>query len=101
MSCMTVRVGRFELGSRDLSHLWRRCVVKQCAVAVQVVCGPTSTAAVAESGELFVWGNNAGGMLGLDAADTAVSEPTHVAGLGRVATVALGAMHGVALVRRT
>jgi len=67
---------------------------------MQVVCGPTSTSAIADTGELFVWGNNSGGMLGLDMPDKVVSLPEPVPGLQRVASVAMGAMHGLAVVRR-
>lgn len=67
---------------------------------MQVCCGPTATAAVSQDGKLYVWGNNAGGMLGLGeqfADHQQVLEPEEVPGLQYVQSVALGAMHGLAV----
>lgn len=65
---------------------------------LQIACGPTSTAAVSDKGELYVWGNNTGGMLGVSTESTTVQHPTLVPIGGCVASVALGAMHGLAVV---
>lgn len=67
---------------------------------MQVCCGPTATAAVSEEGKLYVWGNNAGGMLGLgdEFSDVRqVLEPEEVSAVQNVQSVALGAMHGLAV----
>ena len=69
-------------------------------VAVQIFCGPTSTAALSEDEKLYVWGNNSGGMLGLGhqfASQQHVLAPQEVPALHSVRSVALGAMHGLAL----
>lgn len=67
---------------------------------MQVCCGPTATAAVSQDGKVYVWGNNAGGMLGLGAdfeGHQQVLEPEEVSGLQNVQSVALGAMHGLTM----
>lgn len=67
---------------------------------VQVVCGPTATLAVTAEGEVYGWGNNASGMLGVGPPGPeghAVLSPQQAEGLPPVASVAVGAMHGVAL----
>lgn len=69
-------------------------------VAVQIFCGPTSTAALSEDDKLYVWGNNSAGMLGLGdqfASQQHVLTPQEVPALHSVRSVALGAMHGLAL----
>jgi alpha-tubulin suppressor-like RCC1 family protein len=66
---------------------------------VQVICGTTSTAAVSSDGDMFVWGNNAGNMLGLDSSEAQVLLPQQLDGVGRAVSAALGAMHGLAVVR--
>ena len=66
---------------------------------MQVSCGPTSTAVISDAGELFVWGNNAGGMLGLNTSESTVPVPQHLEGLHNVVSAALGAMHGLAVIR--
>ena len=65
---------------------------------LQVVCGPTTTAAISADGELFIWGNNAEGMLGVADGERVVPAPVLVPGMRGVVSVALGAMHGLAVV---
>lgn len=70
---------------------------------LQVVCGPTATLAVSNKGELYAWGNNACGMLGIgppDLAGQTILNPTLAVDLPPVVSVAVGAMHGVAFCAR-
>lgn len=70
---------------------------------MQVMCGPTATLAVTAGGEVYAWGNNASGMLGVGPPDlegVTVLAPKRAADLPPVTSVAVGAMHGVALCAR-
>ena len=66
---------------------------------MQLICGPTSTAAIADDGALYLWGNNTSSMLGLGRMEETISEPVEAALGYKVVSVALGAMHGLAVVR--
>lgn len=69
-------------------------------ICLQVCCGPTATAVVSQDGKVYAWGNNAGRMLGLGEAFDGlqqVLEPEEISGLQHVQSVALGAMHGLAV----
>lgn len=71
---------------------------------LQVVCGPTATLAVSTGGEVYAWGNNACGMLGVgppDVVGQTVLAPMLAADLPPVVSVAVGAMHGVAFCARS
>eukprot|EP00892_Ulva_mutabilis_P008446 jgi/Ulvmu1/5974/UM026_0098.1 len=67
-----------------------------------VVCGPTATLAVSREGDLYAWGNNACGMLGVGPPDLVghtILSPTLAKDVPPVASVAVGAMHGLAFCR--
>lgn len=57
--------------------------------------------AVSKDGKLYAWGNNSGGaILGLGQASSdvqLVTDPVEVPGLEHVRSVAMGAMHGLAI----
>lgn len=67
---------------------------------VQIACGAKSSGAVAESGEVFLWGLNVKGALGLGYQETkdlsTLPAPTRSPHLSRPVSISLGTAHGAA-----
>lgn len=95
------RQGQLGCGTEDESRLRPR-VVKRLATlhVVQIACGTAHCLALASNGELFGWGANGYGQLGLGGSSVVDERlPRRVSHLVGVplAQVACGAMHSVAL----
>ncbi|XP_077537079.1 HECT and RLD domain containing E3 ubiquitin ligase 4 isoform X3 [Haemaphysalis longicornis] len=95
------RQGQLGCGTEDESRLRPR-VVKRLATlhVVQIACGAAHCLALASNGELFGWGSNGYGQLGLGGGSTADERlPRRVSHLVGVplAQVACGAMHSIGL----
>lgn len=69
------------------------------STSLQVVCGPTTTAALSDVGTVYVWGNNAHAMLGLGISDESVPVPAQLRLPTPAVDIAMGAMHGLAIVQ--
>lgn len=93
------RQGQLGCGTEDESRLRPRVVKKLATLhVVQIACGAAHCLALANNGELFGWGANGYGQLGLGAtADERLPRRvTHLVGVP-LAQVACGAMHSVGL----
>lgn len=64
---------------------------------VSVAAGDTHTVAATRDGVVFVWGTGESGSLGLGTDSQLVGRPTRVPGVVRIASVAAGPSHSIAL----
>lgn len=69
--------------------------VKLPEPVIAIAAGDNHTLAVTESGDVWAWGRNAFGQLGVNSGDS--STPVKVSGLSGIVAVAAGAEHSVAL----
>ncbi|KAL9241699.1 hypothetical protein vseg_015777 [Gypsophila vaccaria] len=103
--------GRGQLGHSSIQNEKVPKIIEALAEenVVSIACGGTSSAAVTETGKLYMWGNAKDSQLGVPGLPDIQSSPVQVNfltdddGLGphRVLSVAVGASHTICLVSRS